>query len=139
MAESKSRLALFGLKMGSQSPAKVAVGNNESDENSVEEPVGLTPEDKLRELEDWEQTLSGQACRFSLYFFQIALSPLLFPFVFGYVYAFNEDVNEDEDHHSAGVGVSLAQLSFIRRQKTLNRRQAPFKAPEQSFKAPKPL
>ena len=106
------------------SPHKVAVTEVDSDDD--DSSAGgfvadiLSPEEKLRELEDWESTLSGRVCRYSLYFFQIALSPLLFPFVFGYVYAFNEDVNEDDDSHSAGVDVSLAQLSFIRRQKTID-------------------
>lgn len=32
-----------------------------------------------------------------------------------YIYHYNEDVNDDDDHHSAGVNVSLAQLSFRRK------------------------
>jgi hypothetical protein len=79
------------------------------------EPPVKTEAERLAELDEFEKTRSGRYCRYSIYAVQVIMSPLLFPFVVWYVYYYNEDVNDDDDSHSAGVNVSLAHLSFVRK------------------------
>lgn len=87
---------------------------SEMEGSNNENPV-KTEAERLAELDEFEKTRSGRFCRYSIYTVQVIMSPLLFPFVVWYVYYYNEDFNDDDDSHSAGVNVSLAHLSFVRK------------------------